>query len=97
MNLPKLHGIVPPLPTPLNEDESIDVESLRGLVEHHVKSGVHGLWILGTTGKFDLIPDGHQRVVAETVAEVVKGRVPLVLNVSDGGTLEDADPGGDVR
>ncbi|HEU5116339.1 MAG TPA: dihydrodipicolinate synthase family protein [Isosphaeraceae bacterium] len=87
MSLPNLHGIVPPLPTPLNPDESIDVESLRGLVEHHLKSGVHGLWILGTTGKFDLIPDGHQRVVAETVAEVVNGRVPLVLNVSDGGTL----------
>ncbi len=87
MSLPKLHGIVPPLPTPLNPDESIDVESLRGLVEHHLKSGVHGLWILGTTGKFDLIPDSHQRVVAETVAEVVNGRVPLVLNVSDGGTL----------
>lgn len=87
MDLPKLHGIVPPLPTPLNEDESIDVKSLKGLVEHHLRSGVHGLWILGTTGKFDLIPDGHQRVVAETVAEVVGGRVPLVLNVSDGGTL----------
>lgn len=87
MNLPKLHGIVPPLPTPLNEDETIDVGSLKGLVEHHLKSGVHGLWILGTTGKFDLIPDGHQRVVAETVVETVSGRVPLVLNVSDGGTL----------
>ncbi len=84
--LPRLHGIVPPLPTPLNDDETIDVEALAQLAEFQIRAGVHGLWVLGTTARFDLIPDGPQRLVAESVASVAGGRLPLVLNVSDGGT-----------
>lgn len=86
MSLPRLHGIVPPLPTPLRPDESVDVASLAHLVESHLAAGVHGLWVLGTTSRFDLLPDESRRVVAETVARVAAGRVPLVLNVSDLGT-----------
>lgn len=86
LELPRLHGIVPPLPTPLNADETIDVDALRALIEFEIAAGVHGLWILGTTARFDLIPDDHQRRVAEVAAESAAGRVPMVLNVSDQGT-----------
>jgi dihydrodipicolinate synthase/N-acetylneuraminate lyase len=86
MELPRLHGIVPPLPTPLLADEAIDAAALARLVEFQIASGAHGLWILGTTARFDLIPDDRQRTVAEVAAAAASGRVPLVLNVSDGGT-----------
>ena len=84
--LPHLHGIVPPLATPLRADESVDVEALGRLVEFTLDAGVHGLWVLGTTGRFDLLGDASQRAVAETVAATNRGRVPTVLNVSDQGT-----------
>lgn len=86
METPRLHGIVPPLPTPLNEDETVDHGALARLVEFQVEAGVHGLWALGTTARFDLVPDADQRRIAETVARAAGGRLPLVLNVSDGGT-----------
>ena len=86
MDLPHLHGIIPPLPTPLHDDETIDTRGLAALVDFQIKAGVHGLWILGTTARFDLIPDARQRQVAEVAAESATGRVPLVLNVSDQGT-----------
>ena len=86
MDLPRLHGIVPPLPTPLNSDESIDKASLARLIDFQVEAGVHGLWVLGTTARFDLLPDARMREVAETAAQAARGRVPLVLNVSDQGT-----------
>jgi dihydrodipicolinate synthase/N-acetylneuraminate lyase len=86
MDLPRLHGIVPPLPTPLRPDESIDTAALTRLVEFQIQAGVHGLWILGTTARFDMIPDDHQRLVAEVAAQAADGRLPLVLNVSDQGT-----------
>jgi dihydrodipicolinate synthase/N-acetylneuraminate lyase len=86
MELPRLHGIVPPVPTPLLADEAVDVTALARLIEFQIAAGVHGLWILGTTARFDLIPDDQQRTVAGVAAEAASGRVPLVLNVSDGGT-----------
>ena len=86
MELPKLHGIVPPLATPLKADGSLDESSLARLVEFQIGAGVHGLWVLGTTARFDLLTDDRQRRVAEIVASVANGRVPLVLNISDMGT-----------
>ena len=86
MDLPRLRGIVPPLPTPLQGDDSIDIAAFERLVEHQIKAGVHGLWVLGTTARFDLLPDDRWRIVAEAAANIAAGRVPLVLNVSDMGT-----------
>ena len=91
MDLPHLHGIVPPLATPIDRDESVDAKALVGLVETLVGAGVHGLWVMGTTARFDLVTDQGARLVAETVAEAADGRVPLVLNVSDMGTRRTLD------
>ena len=85
-DLPALHGIVPPLATPLRDDDAIDFESLDRLVRAQLAAGVHGLWVLGTTARFDLITDDAQRQIAERVATINQGRVPMVLNVSDQGT-----------
>jgi dihydrodipicolinate synthase/N-acetylneuraminate lyase len=86
MDLPRLHGIIPPLATPLKLDGSLDEKALARLVEFQIGAGVHGLWVLGTTARFDLLTDAQHRRIAEIVAEVAAGRLPLVLNVSDMGT-----------
>ncbi len=86
-----LEGIVPPVPTPMMMTTEgvaqVDLDALADLVNFQLKAGVHGLWVLGTTGKFDLLTDDAQRAIAETVARQAGGRVPLVLNISDQGTL----------
>ena len=46
-----LCGIIPPLVTPLKDNETLDIESLERLIEHLIAGGVHGLFILGTTGE----------------------------------------------
>jgi 4-hydroxy-tetrahydrodipicolinate synthase len=86
MDLPRLHGIVPPLATPLKLDGSLDEPALARLVDFLINGGVHGLWVLGTTSRFDLLTDDRQRRIGEIVAQVNNGRLPLVLNVSDMGT-----------
>jgi dihydrodipicolinate synthase/N-acetylneuraminate lyase len=86
MDLPHLHGVIPPLATPLKPDGSLDEKALVRLVEFQIKAGVHGLWVLGTTARFDLLTDTQLRRIAEIVAKVAAGRLPLVLNVSDMGT-----------
>jgi 4-hydroxy-tetrahydrodipicolinate synthase len=86
LDLSRLHGIVPPVLTPLNDDDTVDLRSLAALLEHLIDQGVHGLWICGTTGEFaSLAPD--QRAAAVRVAvEVARGRVPVVANIGDAST-----------
>ena len=46
-----LSGIIPPLVTPLRDNETLDVESLERLIEHLIAGGVHGLFVLGTKSR----------------------------------------------
>jgi 4-hydroxy-tetrahydrodipicolinate synthase len=86
LDLSRLHGIVPPVLTPLNDDETVDLRSLAALLEHLIDQGVHGLWINGTTGEFAGL-SGEQRAAAIRVAvEVARGRVPIVANIGDAST-----------
>jgi len=80
------HGIFCPMLTPLNHDEKIDEASLRRLIDFLVDGGVHGIWVMGTTGEFPLLLETERaRAVALTV-EHVAGRVPVIANVGDSST-----------
>jgi dihydrodipicolinate synthase/N-acetylneuraminate lyase len=46
-----LQGIIPPMVTPLRDRDTLDLAGLERLVEHILDGGVHGLFVLGTTGK----------------------------------------------
>jgi dihydrodipicolinate synthase/N-acetylneuraminate lyase len=89
-----LRGIIPPLPTPFTRDERLDEAAYAHLVRYHVEAGVHGLWILGTTARFDQVADSDARRVAEIAVSASAGRLPLVLNVSDGGTRRTLERAG---
>jgi 4-hydroxy-tetrahydrodipicolinate synthase len=80
------HGIYCPMLTPLNHDETIDQASMRRLIDFLVDGGVHGIWVMGTTGEFALLPETERaRAVALTI-EHVAGRVPVIANVGDSST-----------
>ena len=52
----KLHGIIPPMITPLTDDDTLDREGTVRLVEHMLSGGIHGLFLLGTTGSASPTP-----------------------------------------
>jgi 4-hydroxy-tetrahydrodipicolinate synthase len=86
MQLP-LRGIVTPLATPLapsNQAEpSLDVFGLQRLIEHVLAGGVHGLFLLGTTGEFTSL--GHemrQEIIRRSCAQVNR-RVPVLVGITD--------------
>ena len=47
----KYCGVYPVVPTPLKEDESLDLAGLEHLVEYYIIEGCHGLLILGSGGE----------------------------------------------
>ncbi|MEU0211987.1 dihydrodipicolinate synthase family protein [Streptomyces canus] len=84
MTLPApLTGVVPPVCTPLTPDREVDVPSLLGLVDHLVAGGVHGLFVLGTSSEAAFLTDAQRRLVVETVAGHVGGRLPVLAGVID--------------
>jgi len=93
MDLTRLHGIFPPILTPLHEDQRIDQESLAALVDYLIGEGVHGIWAMGTTGEFACFDADEREAAIRTTVEAVRGRVPIIANIGDASprlTLEHA-------
>lgn len=72
-----LHGIVPPVLTPLDRNGLLDLESLDRLVDHLLVSGVHGLFVLGSSGQVAYLTDAERDQVVARVVERTAGRVPV--------------------
>lgn len=79
----RLHGIVPPLVTPLRAQDELDVGGLERLVEHVLGGGVHGLFILGTTGEAPSLSYRLRRELIERVCRLVAGRAAVVVGITD--------------
>ncbi len=83
----KLSGVIPAMVTPFNvEDESINEENLRYLVNYLIDQGVNGLVPCGTTGEFCNMTFEERDRVIEIVVEEAKGRVPVIAGTGESGT-----------
>ena len=80
------HGIFCPMVTPLNHDERIDPASMRRLIDFLIDGGVHGIWVMGTTGEFALLLETERARAVALTLEYVAGRVPVIANVGDSST-----------
>ena len=83
-----LSGIIPPLVTPLKNNETLDIESLERLIEHLIAGGVHGLFILGTTGEEQSLSYHIREEMIQQSARINRGRLPLLVCVTDTSIVE---------
>lgn len=82
MKLP-LKGIIPPVVTPLIDNNTLDVQGLENLVEYLVSGGVHGLFMLGTTGEATSLCYKLRKELIKKTSELVNHRVPVVVGITD--------------
>ncbi|MDR3329087.1 MAG: dihydrodipicolinate synthase family protein, partial [Prevotellaceae bacterium] len=73
-----LRGVIPPLVTPLADSDTLDVAGLERLVEHVVGGGVHGVFILGTTGEAQSLSYRLRGELVAHTCRLVRGRVPVL-------------------
>ena len=93
MKLPVM-GVIPPVITPLLDNRTIDVKGLENLVEHLVEGGVHGLFILGTTGEAPSLSYQLRKDFIKRTCDLVNHRIPLMVGITDTcleGSLEIAE------
>lgn len=90
--LPKpLRGIVPPMLTPITDRETLDVPGLERLVEHILEGVPSGLFILGTSGEGPSLSYRMRHELIDRVAELVAGRVPLLVGITDTAFVESVE------
>lgn len=79
----RLHGVVPPLVTPLTAEGDLDVPSLERLVARHLDAGVDGLFALGSSGEVAFFDDAMRARVLDALSGILAGQVPLLVGVID--------------
>jgi dihydrodipicolinate synthase/N-acetylneuraminate lyase len=88
-----LKGIVTPLVTPLLDttNTTIDPEGTRLVIEHVLKGGVSGIFLLGTTGEAPSLSGRAKREFVALCCQIVQKRVPVLVGISDTSLPETID------
>jgi 4-hydroxy-tetrahydrodipicolinate synthase len=73
-----LHGIIPPVVTPLTAERAFDEASFRRLIDQQLDAGIHGLFVLGSTSEAPLLTHPVQDAVIATAVDQVAGRAPVL-------------------
>lgn len=86
--LPDFTRIYSALILPCNEDESINWDSLRQLVDRQIADGVEGFYCCGSSGEGLLLSVEERKRFVEVVIDQAAGRVPVIAHI---GTIRTAD------
>jgi 4-hydroxy-tetrahydrodipicolinate synthase len=73
----KIHGIIPPVATPMQANEDLDLPRLRWFLDHLIANGVHGVFVLGTNSEFYALDEREKQEVIATAVAHVNRRVPV--------------------
>ncbi len=81
-------GVFTAIVTPFNQDETINEDDLKKLIDFNIENGVSGIVPVGTTGESPTLNhDEHVRVI-EVVCKHVKGRVSVIAGTGSNSTKE---------
>lgn len=78
-----LRGIIPPMVTPLTADKNLDQQSLKGLIEHLLSGGVHGIFLLGSNGEAPSLTYALRKELVTEACQIINGRVPVLVGITD--------------
>ena len=81
--LSNLHGIVPPLVTPLTNKYELDQSAFSKLLTHVIDGGVHGLFVLGTTGEAPSLTESVKLKLLEQMGKEVGSQIPWLVGITD--------------
>ena len=70
-------GIIPPVATPMQANEDLDLPRFRWYLDRLIQEGVHGLFVLGTNSEFYALDEHEKQQVIATAVEHVRGRLPV--------------------
>ncbi len=91
MNKEYRAGIWSAASTPFTDKGEIDVESIKRLTEHHVRLGVKGVFLCGTSGEGPWMTMDMCREVVDTTVKAAAGRLKVTVQVTDNSAVRILD------
>lgn len=82
LSVKDLKGVIPPIITPVDENENVDETGLKKVIDHVLNGGVHGIFVLGSNGEFYAFDYENQKKAVEITIQHVNGRVPVYVGAS---------------
>lgn len=83
-----IQGSMVALITPMTATGEVDWDSLRDLVEWHLKQGTHAIVAMGTTGESATLSVDEHMCVVKAVVDRVAGRIPVIAGTGANSTSE---------
>lgn len=81
-------GSIVAIVTPMHEDGSLDLESLRRLIDIHIAEGTDGIVVVGTTGESPTVDvEEHCELIRVAVGHAA-GRIPVIAGTGANSTRE---------
>ncbi len=79
----KPYGIITALVTPLDKNGNLMEDSLRKVIDYTIAGGVHGVFVLGSTGEFYGLEWEQKKRAIEITVDQAAGRVPVYVGASE--------------
>ena len=78
-----IKGVVPPIATPINKNETVDEAGMRRLVKFLLGNGANCIFVMGGTGEFFCLSDKEKRRAIEIVVDEVNGQAPVIAGITE--------------
>jgi 4-hydroxy-tetrahydrodipicolinate synthase len=87
-DMTKIQGSLVAIVTPMHADGSLDIPSLRKLIDWHIDEGTDGIVIVGTTGESPTVNVQEHCELIRVAVEHTNKRVPIIAGSGGNSTAE---------
>ncbi|MCL2478744.1 MAG: dihydrodipicolinate synthase family protein [Treponema sp.] len=81
MNTDFIKGIIPPIITPIDEDEKINEGVLRDHIEFMISGGINGILAFGSNSEFYMLEEDEMESILKIIVNQVRGRIPVYMGI----------------
>jgi len=82
MTTPIYSGVYPIAPVPFNDDETLDIDGAKRVLDCMIDQGVDGICVLANYSEQFLLSDEERDIILKLSLEHIAGRVPVIATCS---------------
>ena len=79
-------GVMPAVTTKFTDEDALDLVNFEINIKAQLAAGVQGIILGGTLGEASTLTDEEKKMLIETTVKIVKGKVPVIINIAEQST-----------